>query len=331
MGSSFDPYQYGAMVSLISCTVTWPCAVYFGHQLHLNWDATYIRGRKRGIILLGTIVIYYWLFFHQPASLLEAYLEANDYPFFNALYIVNANILPLSVALVTLRIYSLYFDYQYSHFVLVTRWQILVDPAAGRDNWFLQNKQCKFGCDQYLMTRVLCPTMLIYAAAYFSVRFSLEAVFSDDAEFIIFVRRSVDLSFEAFSLLLGTVICTIFWRRYPSFNDNLLIRQEMTYFLKFLFVPICIIFTAVAAFSANGLGQVSIFAMPLLQFILVAWLWLTIKYPQRIRTTNALKAGFATSMASWATIVSTQEGYESFACFLEKEFSIENILFVTEV
>eukprot|EP01084_Bolivina_argentea_P176430 305318_1 len=32
----------------------------------------------------------------------------------------------------------------------------------------------------------------------------------------------------------------------------------------------------------------------------------------------------------WEKIVVTREGYECFATFLEKEFSIENILFITE-
>eukprot|EP01084_Bolivina_argentea_P029151 54108_1 len=70
----------------------------------------------------------------------------------------------------------------------------------------------------------------------------------------------------------------------------------------------------------------------IVQFSCVSGTWLIIKYPQRVNITDQEKkfGGLINTGVSWSKIVATKEGYESFANFLEREFSIENILFVTE-
>jgi len=69
-----------------------------------------------------------------------------------------------------------------------------------------------------------------------------------------------------------------------------------------------------------------------IEIAMLPMLWLASIYPQRTEEQNAPVALTPDGKPlTWAQVVATQNGYEAFANFLQREFSVENILFVTEV
>merc|ERR1719361_1501602 len=67
------------------------------------------------------------------------------------------------------------------------------------------------------------------------------------------------------------------------------------------------------------------------EFVWSAVLYVMILYPQRRMNTNLQReSSMCTQRVSWKKIIESDDGYEQFANFLEKEFSCENILFITE-
>ena len=62
-------------------------------------------------------------------------------------------------------------------------------------------------------------------------------------------------------------------------------------------------------------------------------MYVLIIYPQKSEIDRKPGLGDNTNKdyVQWSKIIITKEGFESFANFLQKEFSVENLLFVTEV
>eukprot|EP01084_Bolivina_argentea_P029153 54110_1 len=304
-----------------------PFVIYHGYELYRNWNEQYIVRRRRSIILLIYIIICYYQLFYFPFNAITHLVEA-PYWLLQITYISSVIAVSFGFALVSIRIYLLYFDHEYNHILITKKWKILVDPLVEKNNWFLINRRNKYGSSIFVMTRILLPLLFIYFSVFISLRFTIYAMNNDAVKYKD-TASSIDFSFAAFSAVAASIVGIYFWKKYPNFNDNLLIRKEIKLTLKlyliYSFFKITMISTmAIFEFHFGGI------ATTIVQFICVATLWLMIKYPQRIYLKKKQEIKTKQPPVLWKDSICTKEQYESFANFLEKEFSIENLLFITE-
>eukprot|EP01083_Nonionella_stella_P082051 226431_1 len=324
---------YLAIVALIINILLIPLTFYFGYQLYLHWNAQYMLARRRHIILgLYILLLYYQLLYFPFDSIDFVFSLHLSNTFRQSLYITSVITFAIGASLVTLRIYLLYFDHEYNHVLLTKRWQILVDPAIEKSNWFLINRHTKYGNDIYILKYILCPSLLIYIAVFLSIRFALFIVYKSE-----FVITIVDFAFYGVTATAAIIVSIVFWRRYPNFNDNLFIRKEITITVAiFMAFPITAIALVVCISVFDDVVEIIMSIVLIITSLAMAAIgWMMLKYPQKANTDTPQKQAHVQKKqseqnVSWAQIISSKEGFESFANFLELEFSIENILFVTE-
>eukprot|EP01083_Nonionella_stella_P167161 561089_1 len=331
--------QYVDISSAIICIVITPSTFYFGYQLHRNWNEHYILARRRSIILCLYIIMCYYQLFYFPFTCLDiAFILDVSYNVRECLHMSSIIGFSIAASLITLRIYLLYFDHEYNHILLTKRWQILFDPSIEKTNWFLINRNTKWGNDMYILQYLLSPVLFIYSMLFLTLRLSLFALYrADSLGSANFAKVVVDFSFYAFSATTAIIISIGFWKRYPNFNDNLFIRKEMTITVGIFAVFPVIAIMIVLALTVFGVAfhEVSAIAVVITSFTMSIIGWMTLKYPQKLFTKtqqNQLPNADVKNKPKMSLhkVLATQEGFESFANFLELEFSIENILFVTE-
>merc|ERR1719242_640526 len=192
------------------------------------WNSRYIVGRRRKIVLSIQIVICYYVFSYFP---LQATKQLSSD---NMNFVINASNLfccSIGFSLMTLRIYLLYFDHEYNNRLSTQKWKILVDPEVGKNDWFLMNRHTKYGDERFIILRILTPLLIIYFSLFAALWFSLHRVHHNDAISRV-LAPVLEYSFTGCIALMCAIFGVKFWIKYPNFNDNLLIRQEITNTLK---------------------------------------------------------------------------------------------------
>ena len=342
--SSWDHISPGSMdadnivpiaISAIVTSILCPTVIYFTYELYMNWDSRYILGRRKSIILLIQITIFYYVLSYFPFQAMDHLSDAVD-PMYWRFTIQISNLLCCAVgfSLMSLRVYLLYFDHEYNNRVSSQKWKILVDPNVGETDWFLLHRHTKYGNESFLILRILTPFVILFVFTFIAVWIYVHAEYNDPNDET--NNPPTTMVEYAFTALIGFICVVpgfIFWRKYPNFNDNLLIRKEMTNTIKingaFVIIQVALILTTITLDF-----DVTFVNLTINQFLATLTSYFMIKYPQRIhyyQRRSTSKEVSISAATSWKSIVTTQEGYESFANFLEREFSIENILFITEV
>eukprot|EP01083_Nonionella_stella_P048456 129522_1 len=323
------PSFYLSIAALIISALCIPCLCYFGNQLYLNWNCKWIAVRRRSIILCIYVILCYWQLFFLYRCIAVVISFSSIYVPYTIDHVLLTSMFlafTLLISFATLRIYLLYFDHQYNHVLVTKQWQIIMDPSIEQTNWFINNRRTKYGNEDYLVKYILCPLVISWLIIFVATRSSILASYhghrSKD-----FLSRIIDFSFAIFSSIVSMCIALIFWKRYPNFRDKLLIRKEIELWLKAfavfpIMIAVCMIVMVVTHMNTsmiiNIIGQMST--------VMLAWIMLI--YPQRLKKKPNRRC--AQKSVPWIQIISTKEGFESFANFLEMEFSIENLLFLTE-
>ena len=211
---------------------------------------------------------------------------------------------------------------------------MFIDPSIIKNNWFLINKH-KYGNSIWIIKWLVLPCVVVFAAIW-GLLFGLFAHAYEEHK----------KNYFTYIYILITTFGAIhvpwwikWWRKYPAFNDNLGIRKEIKYIL---------ITTVIATLLMVISSILTIMVSPDLEMLMgiiltgvaAIFFYLTVIYPEKANTvavndkTDASVSGNGNAtrqrMIHWKEIIKSMDGYEQFASFLEKEFSTENILFVTE-
>ena len=214
------------------------------------------------------------------------------------------------------KMYLLYYDYEYERILASEKWAIFIDPSIIKNNWFLINKN-KYGSPIWLIKWLIVPIIAIWIVIDVT---------------ILLINRTLYFIIISIWFLPHLILGIWFWRKYPSFNDNLGIRKEIKYtlILASIFIIVLIV-QLILLIIVDANASVGLFISP--QVACIIHSWITVIYPQRANEHRAkmLKEPCTTGRGiEWREVISSMEGYEQFALFLEREFSIENILFITE-
>ena len=238
--------------------------------------------------------------------------------------IISSSIYGSMMTLTTCKIYLLHYIHEYERILASEKWAIFIDPSIIRNNWYLNNKQ-KYGSSKWLTKHI---ASLIILAWIFIFTVSTIILVTYRLESLIFPIMFI---WGVPHIIFG-ILC---WRKYPKFNDTLWIRKEIQYtlILGTVLVVLWLVASALDRFVDESYSMLT-WIIP--AAVCSVYSLIVIIYPQQA---NELHPGYTAArkqssvterVIEWREVVKTMNGYEQFASFLEREFSMENILFVTE-
>jgi len=195
------------------------------------------------------------------------------------------------------------------------------------------------GSASFILKRVIVPFYLswwLVGSIVVSI-VSIEVMMS-------LIEDKLDFIFSGI-IFLFCALCTVhFWRKFPSDRiDAFYIRSLLLIAAIWFLVHICLVVALVVAVVLKGWDNaedhtVSLSVEITIEFLVCFLLHIMVIYPQDMVERDHLSISIRQEKArkslmnpkSWEQIAQSDDGYVEFANFLEKEFSTENILFLTE-
>ena len=235
-------------------------------------------------------------------------------------FLITAANWGIIMTIMVCKMYLLYYDHEYARILASEKWAIFIDPSIIKNNWYLNNKQ-KYGSSIWMIKNMIFPIITIWCII----------------DIIIFMfHRDYIFGYILIWFIPHLIIGIRCWRKYPRFNDDLGIRKEIKYTMRLclLFVVSLII---ASVFQNFVYSQLRAMLLIITQIACTIYSYILVIYPQRANESNQeyhkmlrKQSTVGDRVVEWKEIVSTIDGYEQFASFLEREFSMENLLFVTE-
>ena len=228
------------------------------------------------------------------------------------------------MTLTACKIYLLHYIHEYERILASEKWAIFIDPSIIKNNWYLNNVQ-RYGSSKWLSKRIALPIILVWI---FIMATSTIILVIYDLVMLIFPIMFI---WGVLHIIFG-VFC---WSKYPKFNDTLWIRKEIQYTLT-LGVVLVVLWLIASALSVLVDESYSMLTWIIPAAVCSVYTWIIIIYPQQANelhhgyTAVRKESSVSEKVVEWREMVKTMDGYEQFASFLEREFSMENILFVTE-
>ena len=206
------------------------------------------------------------------------------------------------------KIYLLYYDHEYERILASQKWAIFIDPSLINNNWFLNNKN-KYGNPMWLIKHIILPVMIIWIV--------IDLIITTIFDFYIFLVMFI-------WFIPHLIVGIRYWRKYPTFNDTLGIRKEIkvTLILASIYVIAVIVQSILTIYVDDSLWMTN---EMLVSITLVTYSWIITIYPQRAneigQSRNKQYVAHKSSNIEWRENISTMDGYEEFAAFLQREFS----------
>eukprot|EP01083_Nonionella_stella_P261237 889732_1 len=307
---------------VIMLIFTLPMGIFAGYQLHKHWNAEFIVKRRRKLIL-SLYILWCWHSFLEFPSLAIRIDTQSLFHF--APFVIMDDIFLftrcLSMSLFSMRLYLMYYDHEYTRTLTDDSWRILIDPSLEKTNWFLANRRHRYGNTTFLL-KYLMFILFLYSIPYFIVVYSIpKAKFT-----AIFTMQTIWST-----LAIGFAV--YYWKQFPKSVDSWCIRHEIALICKIYLFAIVLLVLVCICYSFVGMDPYFLLAMVCIDVELVmgGLFYGLVIYPVRQFTSGTriqTKAdGFQQDLKD---ILRTKEGYEAFADYLQSEWSVENLLFVTE-
>ena len=323
---------------IIAGLFTIPMCILCGYKLKENWNQQFIIKRRKWLILSQYLLFAWHSFIEFPyfvGSLLSN-IPLTIYSFFGMVYVISVLIRSVTGSMYLLRVYILYYDHQYTKILSQQKWQILIDPNIENSNWFLINKKHRFGNPLYIIKYIMTPILLIFFSIFCIIQFTFSA--NHDS----LQSDLIGILFTGFYCIMLVIAGIYFWTKFPQILDTLLIRKEISFALKILSMfPLALIIGIILQFiniidpiiSLCIMLIVLELAITFVFFILVPYA--SIKQSNGYMSTELMMASTLESQTSnkdisWQDVIKTNDGFEQFTCFLEREFAVENILYLCE-
>ena len=150
-------FIFSVVLLVLAYVYVMPFSIYCGYQLFANWNEPFISVEDGHLFSSYSTVIFTQ---HFIFSLPHSYIV----PIFSISHAIHAA-LPL---LYLVRVYLLYFDHEYNRVLNTQKWQIFLDPTLQHTNWFIVNRNHKFGDEKYLLMRILLPVLLLSISSSFT-------------------------------------------------------------------------------------------------------------------------------------------------------------------
>lgn len=316
--------------------IFYPFVMYSIYKLQENYDTAQFTQRRQSFIFLLLIssvitvisnhvpLAVYFLLTDSPPSYTKLHPMDVAMPFF----ILSRCILYLICILINCRIWLLFYDYKYQSALNSKEWQVLLMDINGDENecsnnWFIANKR-SFGNGRYII-----KISFIYWIFVVSIFLAIMFLFSDE----IHTKYHPEWSFTFSVSSICIIFCACIWCRYPSFNDEFCIKQEIKYIVYGFAIHTLIVGLFIVIFSALRLNY-KLWWMAtalVLDNNFLTMIYLLVCGVMRLnRKKSEINGDEVHLQLKLKNILCSVDGYHSFMNHLMKEFSVENLLFVTE-
>eukprot|EP01084_Bolivina_argentea_P040002 73908_1 len=306
---------------VLTAIILLPICAYCGYQLYKTWDEFYMQKRHSIILLFIYIFACYGPLFEYPyyAILKLTNPNATYYHSPNEIVLI-LSLLPrfAVISFLTLRIYILWYDHQYAKVVTSSKWQLIVNPTFLDNNWFWQHKR-KYGNTLYIIKYILLPTVFSYYFVLLIIHISIRK------NYLASTLNSIIFIFTVFWMLSHAIICIICWKRYPSFLDNLFIRNELKITIKLLVtLPLFVALASIFGIFGYHDEEATVICMWFSAAACTALCWVMVILPKtkcnpkvyeqvkNVRQEVVASIQEKHLFNSWKEIVFIKEGYESF-------------------
>ena len=328
-------------VIIIVSFFTWCCVLLLNH-----WNQQYFIKRRHVLILLelisalgfngmGITVVLATLVKRVEKDNIDLNLSDDTIAIIYDTSQIIFCIVSISFGLtiVLIRIWIFYYDMEISHIKKNQNWQMVIDADIINNNWFLNIKNQQ---------------------KYYNAKFLAKIGFSVD---LIAITLIIILWYSGWPVLATMVfiLCPSLkflwaikiWRKYNCNNwkreDCFDVKKEITLSVCML-GSYCIIlfilhFVVSYVYKRDSMPH-ALFSVVLIGFGSIGWCYLVVPYVinmQRKKYSNIITNRNKNSNSNkkenrmrWQEIVTTNDGYQQFINHLETEFSVENLLFLTE-
>ena len=311
----------------IVCLIGIPLCIYSMHKLYLNKLDQFFIKRRIKIIWLFLILITIDISF---GMLIDCILNILDIKYTYIIDLFQRNCLFGIELLIIFRVYILYYDHCYSHEIQKKEWSSLMTNESDTYNWFELNK-IKYGNTNYLYKLffiVWIIISLIYDTLYL-VPFHVDMN--------IFNNLRLHWFYTVIITVIFIGIVGYLWRKYPSEYDLYGIRKELKQLIIVWFIGLLLILCIIIVVIGINITSDIIFiidAVILIVYLLTLFnsviYVILLRNQQNSIHNNKKYTDLLDLNLSWYDICNNIHGYQTFMLFLLKEFSFENLLFLTE-
>eukprot|EP01083_Nonionella_stella_P215763 776244_1 len=285
-----------------------PLCIYAIYVLHTNWDKSYFVRRRRKLTRLILICCCIVLTFSQPAIIILtiSYREFAEIPMHWAmipLTFTKFSYFACSMLLAT-RTWLYYFDIMYTRELSSKEWKSLLNDYCpdlfGKQLWYT-TKRHSFGCD------IWCSGIVLFITLFVTIAYNMVYLSNPDHAYI-------------FATCIHALSFIIPWAVGALFIEALIILNSM---------------------DPAKLSMLYKTAMYFVSFDLAVVVYVSVVDIDRrfkkskvednihhvLQSSNEYKD---VRITSWKPIVQKMDGYALFMNHLQREFCVENLLFVTE-
>lgn len=326
--------------SILIVSVGLPLLIYSCCILHADWNKAYIAKRHRILVIISITLIFCIQFAYiMPSNILFLISGNTDIAYY---YLVVISLIPIVytyVTINTLRIWFLYFDINITKFRLEKAWLVALDPETEKHNWFY--KHCNTFGNPYVLVKYSMIIPIVFGL--------IGSIFH-----LIGLNVIQRILTWTITLMIAITSGIIFYKLKSHHYDKLGIKIELIYVLRTGGIWSLCVISSIICFQLKLLSFETYYAIFLfLGFIMSNFLLLyTIILPKFTVAIDKNKytphkkhmKNIAHNLndthnnnndhkfgSIWIDIAVTSFGFEQLMNHLEKEFSIENLLFVCEV
>eukprot|EP01083_Nonionella_stella_P113004 332952_1 len=306
--------------TIVFCALTfnlvlcYPQSIYISFKLYRNWNQIYFIKRRRFLTLcLVIFTVFFQLVTSQFVIWEEFYYETYKIDLIST-YAGHA-VTFCFVILYTTRMWCLHYDHQMYQISNHKSWHCIINNTHFENNWYIKHRST-WGNDKWLMCRIGTPIFIVCSFLHVALHILMYGTSQ------VIVKDVVTLLLTLCFVLIGIAL----WTEFPKLGDTILIRKEL---------KMCVLIMAggIIAFIAVTftVGGFSILFVPMTVNMLL--LHVIVLYPiHNVRThSRSTVDNVMASAKSWLSFVNICDvNYNAFMSFLAREFSIENLLFLTE-
>eukprot|EP01083_Nonionella_stella_P004593 13351_1 len=313
---------------IFNLALCYPQSIYVSYKLYANWNEMYFIKRRRFITLCLVIsTVFFQLCTSQLVIWKELYYDSFIITI-TAVYAAHAVTFAFVILYIT-RMWCLHYDHQMYELSNHKLWHSIINNAHFENNWYIKHRSTR-GNDRWLLFRIGAPVFIMSSFLHIALHIT---IYGSKGTSVTMARDSV-----TFLLVLCFVVIGIrLWSQFPKLHDTMLIRKELK-----MCVWIMLLSMFVYLLVTLTVGKFMTFFVPMATHIAV--LHVLVLYP--IRNVNGRNDVHVSTRdersdnmyKSWIYFVNNGDNkselnahnYCIWMAFLAREFSIENLLFVTE-
>ena len=238
-----------------------------------------------------------------------------------------------------MRVYLLYYDHEYQRLLCSQKWKAIINPMV-QQNWYIKHRK-KYGSETYLYKHIVIPAVIGYFIIFLIYHFVSKNISeSSSSSTTTFTLQAIHWGMNIIAPIICLFVGLFYWRKVPSFQDRLRIRQEFAFTAKY-FVSLLVLYGIILILSVTVNEDYASFSLLTTELFYLFFVYYLVIYPikqnEEAEDPNNIVTGgvihgqqVSMSMQTWIKCVEWIDKYERFAAFLQSEFSVENLLYITE-